>query len=253
MTGGVGSLTDALAAGLDPTKLFTKTQLTAVGHSSGQITAQLIRNGSPQAIQARQVVLCVPPRVIADTMSFEPKLDTDQMQALRAVPTWMAGQAKIIAVYDEPPWPNAGPSGDAIIPPGPTVEIHAASPVQRAPYALLGFVGVPAEARIGHKGELLRLAKAQLTAMFGAEMAKPKDLVMQDWATVPEIARSQDMHPVGSHPSYGLPTNLRGLSVRGLHFSSTETAQEFGGFLEGALEAAEHLADKIAVSEAMTI
>ena len=152
MTGGVGSLTDALAAGLDPTKLLTKTQLTAVGHSSGQITAQLIRNGSPQAIHARQVVLCVPPRVIADTMSFEPKLDTDQMQALRAVPTWMAGQAKIIAVYDEPPWPNAGPSGDAIIPPGPTVEIHAASPVQRAPYALLGFVGVPPEARTRPNG-----------------------------------------------------------------------------------------------------
>ncbi len=248
LAGGIGSLIDALAGVLDPSKMLTSTRLISVDHSACNIMAKLDQNGIPLTIQARQIVLAIPPRVIAETVSFEPALDATQLQTLKAVPTWMAGQAKIIAVYDNPHWRNAGLSGDAMSQLGPMVEIHDASPMTGGPYALFGFVGVPADVRIAHRDEMLHLAKAQLTAIFGAEMATPKDLVLQDWATAPEIAHPRDRQPVRQHPTYGLPPNLRGLSARGLHFGSTETAPEFGGFLEGALEAAERVADRIAIA-----
>lgn len=251
LAGGIGSLVQALATGLVPAMIMTNTRLTSVDHSAGNITAQVDQNGAAQIITANKIVMAMPPRVIADTVSFEPALDAAQTQALQNVPTWMAGQAKIVAVYDHPHWRNAGLSGDAMSQQGPMVEIHDASPMQGGPYALFGFVGVPADARVLHKDEMMRLAVTQLTAMFGPEMADPLNLVLQDWATIPDIARPQDQQPVRSHPSYGLSASLRNLSERGLFFASTETAPEFGGFLEGALEAAERVANTLALHEPM--
>ncbi len=236
---GMGTLIDALAGALAPEPVMTSTKLEKVHYAPGTITAQFTRNGAPLTIEARQIVLAMPPRVIADTVLFEPSLNAEQLQSLKNIPTWMAGQAKIIAVYDEPFWRTAGLSGDAMSHHGPMVEIHDASPMEGGPYALFGFVGVPADAREQHIEELKQLALEQLTVIFGPKLSKPRDLVLQDWATIPEIARPQDRSPVGGHPAYGLPGNLRDLSARNIHFGSTETAHEFGGFLEGALEAAE--------------
>ncbi|MBT0958961.1 FAD-dependent oxidoreductase [Alphaproteobacteria bacterium KMM 3653] len=251
LAGGIGSVVHALAKVSDPAKIMTNARLTSVAHSAGKITAQVDQDSSAQTIKANRIVMAIPPRVIADTVSFDPALDAAQMQALQNVPTWMAGQAKILAVYDQPYWRNAGLSGDAMSQRGPMVEIHDASPRQGGPYALFGFVGVPADARAQHRDEVMRLAVAQLTAMFGPEMADPMHLVLQDWATIPNIARPRDRQPVRSHPRYGLPANLRALSAQGMIFASTETAPEFGGFLEGALEAAEHAASTLALNEPM--
>jgi len=245
LAGGMGRLIAALSGTLAPGKVITRSVLTALNVTENGIAASLRREHGDDLIEARQVVLALPPRVIAETITFDPALDADQMQSLRSVPTWMAGQAKIIAVYDEPHWRKAGLSGDAMSHRGPMVEIHDASPMEGGPYALFGFVGVPAEARISHEEALKNLAVTQLSAMFGPEMARPRDLVLQDWATIPEVARPQDLGPFRDHPAYGLPANLRKLADRGILFGSTETAQQFGGFLEGALEAAEITAGRI--------
>lgn len=246
LTGGVYSIINALQGALNAERLLSNTRLTAITHSHGKITARLERNATAFTITANQIVLAVPPRVVADTVSFDPFLDAAQTAALQGIPTWMAGQAKLVAVYDTPHWRNAGLSGDAISHQGPMVEIHDASPMQGGPYALFGFLGVPADLRAQHKDDLLPLAVAQLTALFGPEMASPEHLILQDWAAVPEIARPLDNQPLRSHPVYGLPANLKALSRRGVIFGSTETATEFGGFLEGALEAAERVAAQLA-------
>lgn len=248
LAGGMGALIDALAGSLDAGHVLTQTRLRSVRHSPSKITALLDHDGASYTVEARQIILAIPPRVIAETVEFEPALDAAQLQTLKNVPTWMAGQAKILAVYDEPHWRNAGLSGDAMSHRGPMVEIHDASPKEGGPYALFGFVGYPADMRVTHKEAMMDDALAQLTAMFGPKMAHPLDLVLQDWAAVPEISRAQDRVPSGYHPSYGLPASLRSLAAHGMHFCSTETARGFGGFLEGALEAAEQTAKAAVLS-----
>ena len=191
------------------------------------------------------MVFALPPRVIAKTIEFQPALSDVQMRALLDVPTWMAGQAKILAVYDEAHWRNAGLSGDAMSQSGPMVELHDASPRSGGPYAIFGFVGIPAAQRFGHHEALIAAAKAQLVALFGPEMAAPRDILLQDWAQVPEVATDIDHPPLRAHPQYGLPTALRDLAKSGISFASTETAHGFGGYLEGALEAAERAAEEV--------
>lgn len=246
LEGGVASLVKSLSYAIDKKRISINTRLKNITQSADNLTAHLDQNGAPITIEATQIILALPPRVIADTVSFAPALDPNQTRALRSIPTWMAGQAKIIAVYDAPHWRNAGLSGDAMSHQGPMVEIHDASPMHGGPYALFGFLGVPAELRAKHADDLLPLAVSQLTALFGPEMATPKHLILQDWATVPEIARPQDQQPATSHPTYGLSPALTALPKRGVILASTETAREFGGFLEGALEAAERVAAQLA-------
>ena len=239
LAGGMGRMIDALAGGLDPRRVLTKSRLEKIEYSPDGITTHFNQDGESLVITAGRIVLAMPPRVIADSVTFVPALDAAQMQALRNIPTWMAGQAKIVAIYDKPHWRDAGLSGDAMSQRGPMVEIHDASPMTGAPYAVFGFVGVPADIRIAHRTELLSEAVQQLTALFGPEMAQPRALILQDWATNPDIARPADRNPVRTHPTYGLPADLKRLVEQGIHFGSTETARDYGGFLEGALEAAE--------------
>ncbi|NRB30095.1 MAG: FAD-dependent oxidoreductase [Rhizobiaceae bacterium] len=246
LDGGMGALVDRLAGHLDGERLWLNTRLEKLQHSSAGVTAQIVRDGVEQRLEARHVVLAIPPRVVADTVTFEPALEDAQTRSLAAVPTWMAGQAKIVATYDQPHWRHAGLSGDAMSQRGPMVEIHDASPSEGGPYALFGFVGIAAATRAAHRDEMMQLAKAQLVSLFGPQMAEPRNLILQDWATIPEIARPLDHAPLGHHPSYGLPASITQLAERGIHFGSTETAPGFGGYLEGALEAAENVARALA-------
>ncbi len=240
VAGGMEMLTRALAQSLTADALIVGAGLTTLVQTQDGVLATL---SDGRTLRASKVVLAIPPRVVAQTIAFDPPLSSAQMRRMQDIPTWMAGQAKIIATYDKPYWRNAGLSGDAMSQHGPMVEIHDASLVSGGPYALFGFVGVPADIRETRKSDVMQMAVDQLAALFGNELKSPLDVVIQDWATLPMIARPADRAALRSHPSYGLPASLRNLWEGALHLSSTETAVGFGGYLEGALEAAEQTAN----------
>jgi monoamine oxidase len=196
-------------------------------------------------IEARRVVLALPPRVLAQRVSFAPGLPEGAQRAMTGIPTWMAGQAKAVAVYDRAFWREAGLSGDAMSRAGPMVEVHDASPMSGGPFALFGFIGVPPRARLDAAG--LRAAVLQQFArLFGPQAANPKQFYLKDWALDAETAVVRDGEPLSQHPAYGLPAAMAGLWEERLLFGSTEVAPQFGGFLEGALEAAERAFAKLA-------
>lgn len=241
VAGGLAAVTEALATQLASHKITLNTPLTALNLSPDGVIA---KTTGPE-ITAKQVVLAIPPRVLAQTVAFTPDLPAQAVATLNAIPTWMAGHAKIIAVYDRPHWREAGYSGDAMSQSGPMVEIHDASPATGGPYALFGFVGVPPDLRAAHADEVLALAKDQLCALFGPAMAQPLDIILQDWAQIPQIATARDWVSPRAHPSYGRPGAVTGLWSGRLHLGSTEMGTMFGGFVEGALEVAQELAERL--------
>ncbi len=235
LNGGFGALTDALAARLPGTRMLLGTPVTALTRTDSGIIATT-RPG--QTIRARQVVLALPPR-IASQMAFSPALPAETLRAMTGIATWMAGQAKAIALYDTPFWRHAGLSGDAMSRRGPMVEIHDASPADGGPYALFGFIGIPPQAR--REGPPLRRAlQQQLARLFGPDAAEPKALFIKDWAFDPFTSIADDRQPLYAHPQYGLPQSLDRVWGGRLIFGGTEVAAQFGGYVEGALEAAEH-------------
>lgn len=234
LEGGLSRLTEALAARIPENRRSLNAQVASLEMTGGTSRVTL-QNGTK--IDADRVVLAIPPRIAAG-LEFAPALPAQTTQAMANVPTWMAGQAKAVAVYNTPFWREAGLSGDAMSRRGPMVEIHDASPAEEGPFALFGFIGVPPAART----DTVRLKQAvleQLVRLFGVEAATPRELFIKDWAFDPLTATAADAAPQLSHPAYGLPMALRGLWDGNLIFAGTEVARSFGGYIEGALEAAE--------------
>ena len=192
------------------------------------------------------VALALPPRLAAQAITFQPALERGAINAMRAIPTWMATHAKIIATYDSPFWREAGLSGDGISQRGPLVEIHDASPANSTSGALFGFVGISAPIRQSGDYDIGQLAVEQLVAMYGSNAAQPIDVLVQDWAREEFTATAADeSEQLLQHPTYGTPPSLAHLWEGKLRLASTEMAPSFGGYLEGALEAAEMVAGKI--------
>lgn len=230
--GGMMALVTALASQIAPARLKLDAPVVEIDQA-GTVT---FANGD--TITAGQIVLAVPPRVIA-TIKITPDFDAAVRQSLINIPTWMGGQAKFVATYARPFWRDEGLSGDAMSRHGPMVEIHDASAMDGSPGALFGFIGVPAAQRDGQSDALRAASIAQLGRLFGPEALKPQKTELRDWAYAPQTASALDHQALGGHPRYGLPSALRNLWQGKLIMGSTEIASQFGGFLEGALTAAE--------------
>ncbi|MBL4626877.1 MAG: FAD-dependent oxidoreductase [Roseicyclus sp.] len=240
LAGGLSALTDALAARLPDTRKRLNAQVVQLARTGARVTASL---GAGEAIVADCVVLTLPPRIAAG-LAFDPPLPPEALAAMGRVPTWMAGQAKAVAIYNTPFWRDVGLSGDGMSRFGPMVEIHDASPADYTCGALFGFIGVPPEDRL-EEAALRAQVLSQLGRLFGPEATTPIALHIKDWAQDPFTATQADAIAQNAHPLYGLPPELSQLWDRRLILSGTETAPQFGGFLEGAFGAVELTLDML--------
>lgn len=193
---------------------------------------------------AKHVILALPPRLAASTILFTPDLSFKLAQEMLKTGTWMAGHAKFCVVYDEPFWRNNGLSGQAFSHCGPIGEIHDGSNGDQPPYGLTGFLGVPAVRR-SKEAELKNVMLSQLEHMFGEPAANPAAFFYKDWARDIYTATEYDQRPMLEHPSYSPPAGKISIWDNSIGFAGTETADEHGGYMEGAIIAAERAVENI--------
>lgn len=239
--GGVQSLIDAVADTIPSGIVELETRVTAIRlDEAGAITVEAdLADGKRKKVSADAVILALPPRIVARHIEFSPALPPNLITDLVNKPTWMAGQAKAIAIYDHPFWRESGLSGFVTSWVGPLQEIHDASP-ETGSGALFGFFGMPAKMRreLG-EDQVLKLVIDQLVRVFGPSAQNVKTMLYKDWAEDYETAVEEDLEPLSDFPRYGQPPNA-GVWEKKLIFAGTETNSQFGGHLEGALLSAEH-------------
>src|SRR5690606_17209989 len=130
LTGGVQSLIDALIETLpsEIVELETKVKKILL-NESGEITVEAeLAGGERGNFSADAVIFAMPPRLVARHIEFSPSLPADLMTEIEKKPTWMASQAKVVAVYERPFWRESGLSGYVLSAVGPLEEIYDASP-----------------------------------------------------------------------------------------------------------------------------
>jgi len=138
----------------------------------------------------------------------------------------------------EPFWRQTGLSGQAFSERGPLCEIHDGSNNRQAPYGLTGFVGIPAVQR-NHQQLITEAILSQLSIIYGKPAAQPLAFFYKDWARERFTATQFDQPPMVEHPFYHPPAGQTSIWDGTIHFAGTETANQHGGYLEGALIAAE--------------
>ncbi len=239
IVGGTQALIEALQARLDErVHLQTGTHVLSIQLRPHGVELELQDGSSRRAQLAAHVIVTVPPRLMAQDMALTPAWPEPLMNAMRQTPTWMAGQAKFVAMYPKAFWRAAGLSGAAMSQRGPMVEIHDASDARGEAAALFGFVGASPEYRAGvGREELQRQSLAQFTRLFGAQAASPLWSEVQDWAQEPLTATRADLRPLTHHPTYQSAAVPDPWADR-VWLAGTERSPHYGGYLEGALDTA---------------
>lgn len=244
--GGAKTFIDAIADTIPNDLIKLGTRVTAIRQDqAGPITVEAdLANGKRKEISAAAVILALPPRIVAHHIELSPSLPSNLMYDLVNKPTWMAGQAKVVAIYEHPFWRELGLSGFVSSWVGPLQEIHDASP-HTGSGALFGFFGIPAKKRreLG-KDKILQLVIDQLVRLFGSPAQNVSAILYKDWAEDFETAVQEDLEPLRNFPSYDQPL-IKGIWENKVIFAGTETDSQFGGHLEGALRSAERAAFKI--------
>lgn len=186
--------------------------------------------GATSTHVAPRVITALPLRLLARSIRLDPDPGPGLLAAWAHVPTWMAGQAKVVAVYDTRFWREDGLSGEARSRVGPLVEIHDATAPGGLP-ALTGFAGWPPDVRQQVGDQLAAAVVDQLSRLFGTRSSTPVAVLHKDWAT------DADAAPLMTHPHYGVHPPPAGPWEGRLLLAGTEAAPGSGGYMEGALEA----------------
>lgn len=200
-----------------------------------------VRVHAKDTFVARRAVLALPP-ALAARIDFSPALPPDTASWLARTP--MGATVKVLALYERPFWRERGLSGEAVSDTPPFSVVFDNTDVS-GQAALLGFVvGQPARefAALGEEARR-RVALSELSRLFGDEAARPTAYVEKDWSAEPWTRGC----PVGSMAPGVLTTvgEAMGRPVGALHFAGTETAREWHGYMEGAVEAGERAAEEV--------
>jgi monoamine oxidase len=192
------------------------------------------------AIAADAVIIAVPPALV-NRIDFDPPLPADRDALNQRMP--MGATIKFIARYERAFWREAGFSGEVVCSDGPLTVVfdncsHGGTP------ALLGFlVGRHAREWGPRPFEERREAVLQSFARwFGDEALSPIQVLEKDWAQAPWTRGC----PIGTAGPGVLSVHGQSLTapIGRIHWAGTETATEWRGFMEGALQAGERAAEQ---------
>jgi monoamine oxidase len=252
ISGGVQAITDALMAELPPLVMRFNTRVTGLRsidvQGVGDQIDVTVQSGANQTVERfSAVIVAAPPRVVARDITLEFDGGAALGKYLATVPTWMAGQAKIVAVYRAPFWRNLGLNGDAISHAGPMSEVHDASAGAicadgNEHGALFGFITPKPD---WDPKFVQTAALDQLCELFGKEAQAPIKMLYQNWSADKNTATRADQQHLQAHPRYGLPQQIAMGLPRHVALAGTEMAAHDGGFLEGAVNAGAHAANQI--------
>lgn len=240
LLGGMTTLTTALAATLPAGTIQLNSTVTSIQQRDNEMVIEL---EAGRTTTFEYVILAIPPRLVS-RISFQPELSETTKSKLANTPTWMAGQAKVLAVYDRPFWRDNGLSGQGMSWAGVLQEIHDASqPGGLA--ALFGFFRLSAAERsVLDRDELNRRVIHQLVRLFGEEARQPRDVLYVDWSSDRHTATVQDGEPLTDFPVFE-PIALDPVWEGRLSLAGTETDSLFGGHIEGALRSAERVVEQL--------
>ena len=191
--------------------------------------------------RARHAIVAIPP-LLTSRIEFAPRLPGERSALAQRFP--MGAVIKCFAVYPRAFWSERGFSGEAISDVGPVGYVLDATKPGGTP-ALVAFLeGAPARAWSARPAEERRRAViGDLTRLFGPDAAEPFDYFDQDWTA--------ETYTGGCSAGYAVPGALSryGPALRApvgrVHWAGSETAREWFGYMEGALESGERAAREV--------
>lgn len=232
--GGTQQIADKMAA-----ELGDRVRLGAVVSRIEWSDDAVAVTSSAGVVEARRAIIAIPPaHRLAVDIAPAPPIEYQQLAQ-----RWPQGAlSKAYAVYPRPFWRDAGHSGQALSDEGPVFITFDVSPGDDGPGVLLGFVdsrhfdALPPEQRRDK-------AVTCFAALFGVDAENPTDYLDHCWGAETFAPGGPTAAvPPGSWTQFG---PLLRTPVGPLHWAGTETADEWTGFLDGAVRSGQRAAAEV--------
>lgn len=191
---------------------------------------------------ARRLVMAIPP-LLAAQVHYATPLPSRRRGLLQRMP--MGSVIKLHVAYETPFWRRRGLSGMAVSNDHHLNMVFDQSPVDESLGILVGFMDAAHAVEMSALGEAARRQQsiADLVKYFGPEAANPIAYVDQDWTQEP-----WSLGGYVAHMPPGVMTNF-GSAIREpcgrIHWAGTETATEWAGYLDGALQSGIRAASEV--------
>ena len=237
--GGTFSIIDALRKSMDSDELLLNTRVTNISDRGDSIS---VTDTLGNHFLCKRVIAAVPPQVLIDTLSFSPALPQHLQQVMQQTQTWMSGSAKFSVEYKRPCWKEQGFSGSVYSQSGLATEIYDHTNFEKTKFALKGFLNGSASHYSFEERREKVLSK--LTDYFGKDAQDYVSYNDKIWND--RYIQSSTESFLAPHVNNGHPVFAKGYMNNKLFFTGTETSKQFGGYMEGAIIAANEMARMIA-------
>lgn len=192
--------------------------------------------------RGRVAIVAVPP-LLAGRIYYAAPLPSMRDQLTARLP--MGSVIKYIAAYDRPFWREAGFSGEAVSDTGITVTTFDDSSHDGRHAALVTFSDGQAARDWSDRSpeERRQAVLAEFVRFFGPQAARPVDFVEKNW--------NDDPWSGGCYVGVAGPGTLTafGEALRApcgrIHWAGTETATEWMGYLDGAIQSGHRVAAEV--------
>jgi monoamine oxidase len=193
-----------------------------------------------------RVIVAMAPRD-ANRIEWQPPLPIQKRRLMENMP--MGSVIKTVVIYPTPFWRDQGLSGEMVCDREPLRMCFDATPFSKdgepAHGALVGFMLGKEARHWSEQGPEKRRAAVldQLSAYFGDKAKQPSDYIEKDWCA-DEWTQGcyTGLMPAGLINQYG--DQLRKPHAR-IHWAGTETASEWMGYFDGAIQAGQRAAAEV--------
>lgn len=232
---GADRLPTLMAAELD---VRLDSQAQAVSRSGGSYR---VTTSTGVHHMADRIVVATPPPLTRE-IDFEPALPPAQLEALNNLR--MGSVLKMFAIYDRPFWREDGKSGMALLPDGPATTVADVSPPGGPGHICILACGRDADRLSAMDPDIRRRTVLDaLERLFGQKARTPRTWLEKNW--------TEDPWARGGYSALPTPGTLASIAsahtqhTDGIYWAGTETARQWQGFFEGAIESGERAATEV--------
>ncbi|MEM8893187.1 MAG: NAD(P)/FAD-dependent oxidoreductase [Bacteroidota bacterium] len=236
-TKGTHDIIQALANRIDQKSIHLGEQVKALSFEKGACVVRT--NQAAYAVQT--IVNTLPPNLFINSIDFTPDLPENLIKLCSTTHTWMGESIKAALVFDHSPWRKQH-IGSLFSQLGPFTELHDHMHSDVKINALKGFMhpGAHEWSIEGRKQNAID----QLKLYFPKHDLTPRSYHEFDWQNEP-MTFHQYQSELSPHQNNGHPHFRESFFEDRLFFAGSETAQFFPGYMDGAVERAESVAQQI--------
>lgn len=229
ITGGTDTIIRSLADRLGQDHI----QLHQAVKSIRKTDSKLEIHTETDRFEADAAISTLPPKLLIDRIYFSPSLPDTLTDIASKTQTWMAESIKVALTFDEPFWKSSGSGGTIFSNVGPVSEMYDHSGNNR--FALKGFMNSSYQTVSRERRK--ELVIDQLRRFYGEKTDNFLTYRECVWGNDPFTYTPYE-YPVIPHQNNGHSIFQEPVFDQRLIVAGSETATEFPGYMDGAVESA---------------